>query len=248
MRTVYIMWLRQWKRYIRKKSRIVGSLGQPLLFLFALGFGLSPIFKAAGGIDYIQFLTPGVIAMTVLFTAVFTGLEVIWDKQFGFMKETLVAPVTRFEILLGKTLGGATVASIQGLLVFAITFAFGFRPESYAALPLAFLFLVLIAFLFSALGTVIAARLDDMQGFLLIINFVIQPLFFLSGALFPLANIPSVLQFITKVNPLSYGVEGLRFALSGDAFFAPLTSLLVLILVTIAVLIVGVYQFSKVEV
>src|SRR3989344_6103035 len=98
MRTIYIMWLRQWKRYIRKKSRIVGSLGQPILFLFALGFGLNPIFKAAGGIDYINFLTPGVIAMTVLFTAVFPGLEIIWDKQFGFMKETMVAPVTRFEI------------------------------------------------------------------------------------------------------------------------------------------------------
>lgn len=242
------MWLRQWKRYIRKRSRIVGSLGQPLLFLFALGFGLSPIFKAAGGIDYINFLTPGVVAMTVLFTAVFTGLEIIWDKQFGFMKETLVAPVTRFEIMLGKTLGGTTISSIQGVLVFLIAFIAGFRPESYAMLPLAFLFLILIAFMFSALGTVIAARLDDMQGFPLIINFVIQPLFFLSGALFPLENIPTILKFVTNINPLSYGVEGLRFALNGEAFLNPITSIAVLISVTVAILGIGIYQFSKIEV
>jgi len=242
------MWLRQWKRYIRKKSRIIGSLGQPLLFLFALGFGLSPIFEAAGGGDYIQFLTPGVIAMTVLFTAVFTGMEIIWDKQFGFMKETLVAPVTRFEIMMGKTLGGATVSTIQGLLIFLVTFIAGFRPESYAMLPLAFLFLVLIAFMFSAIGTVIAARLDDMQAFPLIINFVIQPLFFLSGALFPLDNIPNVLRFVTNMNPLTYGVEGLRFALNGQSFFSPLTSIFVLVGVTIAVLLTGIYQFSKIEI
>lgn len=248
MRTIYILWYRQWIRYIRKKSRIIGSLGQPLLFLFALGFGLSPIFKAAGGGDYIQFLAPGVIAMTVLFTAVFTGMEIIWDKQFGFLKETLVAPVSRFEIMMGKTLGGATVSTIQGLLVFLAAFAIGFRPESYAMLPLAFLFLVLIAFMFSALGTVIASRLDDMQAFPLIINFVVQPLFFLSGALFPLENIPVILKFITTINPLTYGVEGLRFALSGSAFFSPITSFLVLGIVTCAILIVGIYQFSKIEV
>lgn len=248
MRTIYIMWLRQWKRYIRKKTRIVGSLGQPILFLFALGFGLSPIFKAAGGVDYINFLTPGVIAMTVLFTSMFTGLEIIWDKQFGFMKETLVAPVSRFSLLLGKTLGGATISTIQGLLVFIIAFIIGFRPESYAMLPLAFIFLLLIAFLFSALGAVIAARLDDMQGFPLIMNFVIQPLFFLSGALFPLENIPNILKFVTSINPLSYGVEGLRFALSGHSFLNPITSFFVLISVTVILLVFGIYQFSKIEV
>jgi len=242
------MWLRQLKRYVRKKARIVGALGQPILFLFALGFGLSPIFQQAGGIDYIQFLAPGVIAMTVLFTAIFTGMEIICDKQFGFMKETLVAPVSRFEIMMGKTLGGTTVSVIQGLLVFFITFTAGFRPESYALLPVAFLFLVLIAFLFSALGTVIAARLDDMQGFPLIINFVVQPLFFLSGALFPLDNLPSALTFVTKLNPLSYGVEGLRYSLTGASYFSPFLSASVLVGVTVVVVLVGMYQFSRIEV
>ncbi len=248
MRTIYILWLRQLKRYVRKKSRIVGALGQPILFLFALGFGLSPIFQKAGGIDYIQFLAPGVIAMTVLFTAIFTGVEIIWDKQFGFLKETLVAPVSRFEIMLGKTLGGATVATIQGVLVFLITFLAGFRPADITLLPLAFLFLVLISILFSALGTVIAARLDDMQGFPLIINFVVQPLFFLSGALFPIDNLPKALDIITKLNPLSYGVEGLRYALSGASFIPPAQSLLVLSGVIVVILFVGMYQFSKIEI
>ncbi len=248
MRAIYILWYRQMLRFIRKKASVVGALGQPVLFLFALGFGLSPVFARAGGIDYIQFLAPGVIAMTVLFTAVFTGMEIIWDKQFGFLKETLVAPVSRFGIVLGKTFGGATVAAIQGLLVFLVTFVAGFRPHDIGMLPLALLFLILISILFSAVGTAIAARLDDMQGFPLIMNFVIQPLFFLSGAIFPLQNLPKVLDFITKINPLSYGVEGLRFALTGESFISPWLSLAVLIAVSIVILLFGIYQFSKVEV
>jgi len=247
MSTIYILWLRQLKRFWRKKTTLVGSLGQPIIYLFVLGFGLSPIFAKAGGGDYIQFIAPGIIGMTVLFTAIFNGVEIIWDKQFGFLKETFVAPVSRFEILVGKTLGGATVAGIQGLLVFFITFLSGFRPVSLAQLPLAFLFLVLISLLFSAIGNTIAARLDDMQGFPLIINFVIQPLFFLSGALFPLNGLPSVLSFITKINPLSYGVDGLRFALSNSNVFSPWTSIAVLSGFLVVTLAVGTYQFSKIE-
>lgn len=247
MRTIYILWLRQLIRFIRKRASLVGALGQPIIFLFAFGFGLSPIFARAGAGDYIQFLAPGIIAMTVLFTAIFTGMEIIWDKQFGFLKETFVAPVSRFEIFMGKTLGGATVAAIQGLLVFLITLIAGFRPESLLMLPLAFLFLLLISFLFSAIGSTIAARLDDMQGFPLIINFVIQPLFYLSGALFPLQGLPVFLEVITKVNPLSYGVDGMRYALSGTNAFSPLLNLGVLCVVSVIVVLFGVYQFKKVE-
>ena len=185
--------------------------------------------------------------MTVLFTSIFTGLEIIWDKQLGFLKETFVAPVSRFSIMLGKTLGGATVAIIQGVLVFLITYLVGFRPENLALLPLAFLYLVLIAILCSALGTAIAARLDDMQGFPLIINFVIQPLFYLSGAIFPLQNLPQALDVITKFNPISYGVDGLRYALGGGHVFSPALSLSVLLVVTLSLILFGAYQFSKVE-
>ena len=188
MIAIYILWLRQLKRFIRKKTSIVGALGQPIIFLLAIGFGFGPVYAKAGGGNYIQFLAPGIIVMSVLFTSIFTGLEIIWDKQFGFLKETFVAPVFRFEILLGKTLGGATVAMIQGILVFLITLVAGFQPH-LASLPLAFLFLFLVAILSSALGAAIAARLDDMQGFPLIFNFLVQPLFYLSGAIFPIKNL-----------------------------------------------------------
>ncbi len=247
MQAIYILWLRQLKRFIRKKPNIIGALGQPIIFLLAFGFGLSPIYAKAGGGSYIQFVAPGIIAMTVLFTSMFTGMEIIWDKQFGFLKETFVAPISRWEIFIGKTLGGATVAVIQGILVFFITLVVGFRPVDLTLLPVAFAFLVLIAFLFSAIGTAIAARLEDMQGFPLIINFVIQPLFYLSGALFPLVGLPKFLEIITKVNPLSYGVDGMRFALNGVHVFSPWISLSVIIGFTFVTICVGVYQFSRIE-
>jgi len=122
MNVIYVLWLRQLKRYFRSKTRIIGSLGQPLLFLVALGFGLGPIFRKAGEGNYINFLVPGVIAMGIIFTALFSGIEVIWDRQFGFLKETLVAPVSRFKIMLGRTLGGATIASLQGLIILFFLF------------------------------------------------------------------------------------------------------------------------------
>jgi len=246
MNAIYILWLRQLKRFVRKKSSIIGALGQPIIFLLAIGFGFGPVYAKAGAGNYIQFLAPGIIVMSVLFTSIFTGLEIIWDKQFGFLKETFVAPIYRFEILLGKTLGGATVAMIQGTLVFLITLIAGFRPD-LASLPLAFLFLFLVAMLSSALGAAIAARLDDMQGFPLIFNFLVQPLFFLSGAIFPIKDLPPALDFITKINPFSYGVDGLRYAFNGANVFSPVLSLSVLCIVSIFTLIVGVYQFSKVQ-
>jgi ABC-2 type transport system permease protein len=248
MNTVYILWLRQLKRFIRKKASLVGALGQPIIFLLAFGFGLSPLFRMAGQGDYMQFLAPGIIGMTVLFTSIFTGVEIIWDKQFGFLKETFVAPVSRFSIMLGRTLGGATVAIIQGVLVFLITLLVGFRPYSLAMLPVAFVFLVLVAILFSALGTVIAARLEDMQGFPLIINFVIQPLFYLSGALFPLVGLPKILEWITRVNPLSYGVDGMRATLSNQGHFALPTDFAVLIVVTGILIAIGGWLFKGIEV
>ena len=246
MTAIYILWLRQLKRFIRKKASIVGALGQPIIFLLAIGFGFGPVYAKAGAGNYIQFLAPGIIVMSVLFTSIFTGLEIIWDKQFGFLKETFVAPVYRLEILLGKTLGGATVAMIQGTLVFLITLIAGFRPN-LTSLPLAFLFLFLVAVLSSALGAAIAARLDDMQGFPLIFNFLVQPLFFLSGAIFPIKNLPPALDFVTKINPFSYGVDGLRYAFDGVNVFSPVLRLSVLCGASLIILAVGAYQFSKVQ-
>src|SRR5438552_14783423 len=148
MSTVYILWLRQLKRYLRSRSRIIGSLGQPALFLFALGFGFGPIFQKAGGGNYINFLAPGVIAQGILFTAIFSGIELIWDRQFGFLKETLVAPVPRLHIMLGRTLGGATIATLQGIIVFVLALLVGFRPTSLIVLPVSLVVMFLIALLF----------------------------------------------------------------------------------------------------
>ncbi len=149
MNTIYILWLRQIKRYFRSKARMIGSLAQPLMFFVALGFGFGPIYSQAGGGNYIQFLAPGIISMTVMFASVFSGIDLIWDKQFGFLKETLVAPVSRTKILFGRTLGSATVSMIQGFIVFTLTMVLGFRPENLFFLPLAFFFMLLIAFFFA---------------------------------------------------------------------------------------------------
>ncbi len=246
MSAIYILWLRQLKRYLRSKARIIGSVGQPLLFLVALGFGFGPIYRRAGGGDYIQFLAPGIIAMTILFTAVFTGVEVLWDKQFGFLKETLVAPVSRVRIVFGRTLGGATVATLQGLIVLVIALLAGFRP-ALATLPAALVFAGLTGLLFTALGTAIASVIEDMQGFQLIMNFLVMPLFFLSGALFPLAGLPRAITIIATVDPLAYGVDGLRWALIGQAHFPLALDIGVLVGITVLLLALGAWLFTRIE-
>jgi ABC-2 type transport system permease protein len=248
MNTVFILWLRQLKRYFRSKPRIIGSLGQPLLFLVALGFGLGHIFQKAGEGNYLQFLTPGIISMGIIFTALFSGIEIIWDRQFGFLKETLVAPTSRLEIMIGRTLGGATVASFQGVLVLLLSFLIGFRPDNVLFLPLALVFIFLTALLFTALGTAIASVLEDMQGFQLIMSFLVMPLFFLSGALFPLDGLPKALTLVATINPLSYGVDGLRGILTGASHFGLFSDFLVLSIITAALLVIGSYLFSKIEV
>jgi ABC-2 type transport system permease protein len=247
MNAIYILWLRQLKRYVRSKPRIIASLGQPLLFLLGLGFGFGPIYEQAGQGSYIQFLAPGVIAMTVLFSAIFAGIELIWDRQFGFLKETLVAPVPRIYIMLGRTLGGATVAMIQGLIVVAICFLAGFRITNWAGLPLAFLFMAFIAVMFTAMGTAIASVLADFQGFQLIMNFLVMPIFFLSGALFPLANVAGALRIVAAIDPLSYGVDGLRYALTGVAHFGATLDLIVLTVLTTLILALGARLFGKIQ-
>ncbi len=186
--------------------------------------------------------------MSVLFTAIFSGIEIIWDRQFGFLKETLVAPVSRFEIMIGRTVGGATVASLQGLIVFAITFVIGFRPVSGIFILPAFGFIFLIALLFTALGMTIASKLEDMQAFPLIMNFLVMPLFFLSGSLFPIKGLPGPISFIAKINPLAYGVDGLRGTLIGVSQFGLFNDLSVLVIITVVLVAIGGYLFSKIEI
>jgi len=247
MSAIYILWLRELKRYIRSKAQIVASLGQPLLYLLALGFGLGPVFQRAGNGSYLQFVAPGVVGMTILFSSVFSGIAMLWDRQFGFLKETLVAPVPRIEIMLGRTLGGATVAVIQGSLILVVSLLAGFRPAHLLQLPLAFVFMMLIAIVFAALGTSFGSIVQDMQGFQLIMNFMVLPIFFLSGALFPLTNLPTAMAVITRLDPLTYGVDALRGALIGSTHFGFAWDLGALCLLAAAFLSLGAYLFSRIE-
>lgn len=227
MGAIYIMWLRELKRYFRSKAQIIVSLGQPTLYLLALGFGLAPIFAKAGAGNYIQFIAPGVVGMTVLFSAIFSGMAMLWDRQFGFLKETLVAPVSRLSIIAGRTLGGATVAMLQGFLMLIVCIIAGFRPvhahaagtvgaQNWLALPVAVIFVAMIAIVFAALGASIGSTIKDMQGFQMLMNFLVLPIFFLSGALYPLTNLGAVLSWITHFDPLTYGIDGLRGVLIGS--------------------------------
>jgi ABC-2 type transport system permease protein len=213
-----------------------------------LGFGFGPTFEKAGHGSYIQFLAPGIVAMAILFMAMFSGIEILWDRQFGFLKETLVAPVSRMQIVLGRTLGGATVAMIQGILVFLACLLIGFRIETLALLPVALLFMFLIAMLFTAIGTVAGSLIEDMQAFPLIMNFVVMPLFFFSTAIFPLSGLPQGLQWAMRLNPLTYGVDGLRGALSSGVAFDFGLDFAFLAAATALLLWIGSYFFSKIEV
>ena len=248
MRVVYILWLREVKKYLRSRTQVVASLGSPIMYLGVLGFGLGPVFQRAGEGSYLQFMAPGVIGMTVLFSSMFSGIALLWDRQFGFLKETLVAPVPRLWIMAGRTLGGATVATVQGLLIFLVSLVAGFRPVSLRALPAALAVLVLTAVVFAALGTAIGSTLKDMQGFQLVMNFMVMPIFFLSGALYPLANLPKALALLTRIDPLTYGVDGVRGALIGVTHFGVAFDAAALAAVAVLLLAFGAWRFSKIEI
>jgi len=248
MHVIYILWLRELKKYLRSKPQIIASLGTPLMYLGVLGFGLGPVFRKAGEGSYLQFVAPGVIGMTVLFTAMFSGIAMLWDRQFGFLKETLVAPVPRVQIMIGRTLGGATVAVLQGTIIFAVTLIAGFRPAGVLAVLLAFVVIMLMAVVFSALATAIGSTLKEMAGFQMVMNFLVMPMWFLSGALYPLKGLPVALAVLTRIDPLTYGVDGVRGTMIGTSHFGVPLDVGVLLGVGVLFVAAGAWRFSKMEV
>lgn len=247
MRVIYILWLRQVKRFFRAKSRIVGAIGQPLLFLLALGYGIGSIYAKAGKGDYIEFLVPGIMAQTVLFAAMFFGAMIMFDKQFGFLKETLVAPVSRFKIMFGGALGGATTATLQGFLVFVISLFLGFHPVHWALVPVAVIIMGMLAVAIASFSSGIGSFVQDMQGFQAINQFLVFPLYFLSGALYPLENAPEWLRIIAECNPMSYAVDALRDVLISQSHFGLAKDLAVLSVTVVALVAFGSYRFRHIE-
>jgi ABC-2 type transport system permease protein len=247
MEIIYQLWLRQVRRYTRSGSRIIGTLGQPILLLLALGYGIGAIYRKAGQGDYLQFLVPGIITQTVLLSAIFWGIIILQDKRFGFLSELLVAPVSRLKILVGSALGGATISILQGLLVFLVALGFGFRPHNWALVGPAFLILVVMSLTLTSFGAGIASIVEDFQGFQGINNLLITPLFFLSSALYPLDNVPTFLRIISTANPISYMVDALRYMLSNQTHFGLTKDFAVIAICLVLSMIFAVNRFNKIE-
>lgn len=210
LRATRVVWEREMIRFSRDKARVVSSLIQPLLFLFVMGGGLSSLVQAGtGGVDFKTFLFPGVLAMSVLFTAAFSGISMVWDREFGFLREMLVAPISTTAILAGKCLGGATVSTIQSVVVLALAGLVGVPYDPLMMLELLAL-LFIMAFMITALGLVLASRVKQVQSAMPLVQLIITPLMFLSGALFPLSNLPGWLTVVTHINPMTYAVEPVR--------------------------------------
>ena len=247
---IYVMWLRQMKRFLRFRSRILITFIQPLFFLFILGSGFRNIdFPGMESGSYIHFFAPGVVAMTILFSSMFAGISVLWDKQFGFLQEVLVAPVSRVSIIIGRTLGGATTALIQGSIILLIVVAMGIPVAGITGLFMAIIFMILISFTAVGLGLIFASKMRDMQTFPVIMNLVIMPLLLVSSAFFPLKNLPPAASVAARFNPLFYMVDGLRGSLIGkDNILMPAVDFGIVIVICIVMIFLGSYFFSKSEV
>lgn len=240
---IYILWLRDLKRYWYDKARIFASLGQPLLFLFVLGTAFTPSFRGPAGINFSEFIFPGIISMTVLFTSIFSAVSIVWDREFGFLKEVLVAPISRWSIVVGKALGGSTVAVIQGCILLSLAPLIGVKLSLIIIIK-SIMAMFLIAFAMSAMGIVIAARMKEMEGFQMVVNFVIMPIFFLSGALFPLDHLPEWLSILTRADPLTYGVDLLRGVLIGVQNFPLWNNFIIIAVFALVMLAIAVFEFN----
>ncbi|WP_255152609.1 ABC transporter permease [Halorarius halobius] len=246
---VYGLWIRDLLRFRRSRSRVIGAFLTPLLVFAFFGFGFRGVQFGGvpGDVSYVEYLVPGILGFTMLFSASFTGLAVLSDREVGFLKEILVAPVPRTSIVLGRVLGGATTALIQTGLILAGTVVLGFRPR-LLGLPLAAVMLVAIAVTFIGFGLALATLFSDTQGYNLLVNFTLFPLAFLSGAFYPLSNLPTVVQYLGYLNPLTYGIDGLRGALVGYSQYPLWLDFGVVALSGVVMVTVGAAAFGRFEV
>jgi len=248
LRGIYTLWLREVKKFVRERSRLVNAFVQPLLWLFIFGTGMR--FSATvPGVNYQQFIFPGLVCQAMLFTAMFLGISVIWDREFGFLKEILVSPISRSSIFCGKMLGVSTDVMIQGVVIFPFAFLIG-AQMNVAIFLLSLPIMLLITFGLVCIGLTFASLMKSFEGFGLIQTFINMPMFFLSGALFPLNNVPQWLQVVSLVNPLTYGVDALRTVMIGQSWtgIAPISvDIAVLLVFDVVMFIVGTWAFSRTE-
>jgi ABC-2 type transport system permease protein len=246
IRGIYTLWLREVKRYTREKTRLISSFFQPVIWLVIFGSGMR-FSTGVAGIEYQQFIFPGIIGQTLLFTSMFMGISVIWDREFGFMKEILVAPISRTSVFVGKMLGGSTDAVAQGSLVFLFGFLVGVRFDLEAFL-LSIPLMIIITFGLVSIGLVLASVMESLESFGVIQTFVNLPIFFLSGALFPLEHVPKWLQWFSIIDPLTYGVDALRTIILKESW-TPLFPIELDILVILAfdglMIIIGTLVFNR---
>jgi len=246
---IYVLWLREMKRFVRAKSRVIGTLAMPVFFLafLALGFNRVSLPNLPPGMTYLQYLVPGILGMTLLFSSTFAGLSVLWDREFGFLKEIMVAPVSRVSIVLGRIAGGSTTSLIQSVMILIISLFLGFAPASLWGVAASALFMVLISFTFISIGLIFASNMHDIHGFTLVMNFLVFPLFLLSGALFPVENLPEPVRVLSYLDPLTYGVDGLRGTLAGVSSLPLALDLAVLALFSFLFIVLGAWFFERCE-
>jgi ABC-2 type transport system permease protein len=248
LNVIFVLWLRDMKRFMRSPSRVIGSITLPVLMLVGLGagFGRMPI-PGLNSPNYLSFLVPGMIGMTILFGGVFSGMSVLWDRQYGFLKEIMVAPVPRVAIVIGRIASGSTTGIIQATAVALLATAIGFAIPSFVGFCLALVFMVLISVIFTGIGLIFASRMKDEQGFGLIMNFLILPFLFLSGAFAPVSNLPAWVRAFSYADPLTYGIEGLRASLLGSSTIAMPISLAVCCGVAALLVLTGAWFFETSE-
>jgi ABC-2 type transport system permease protein len=244
---VYAIWLREFKVFLREKSRLIASTFTPILWLFVIGSGIGSAASvpAAHGIDYQRFIFPGIVSMSIIFTSVFYGSYIIWDRKFDFLKSVMVAPVSRGTVFVGKTLGGMTNSLIQAMILLAIGAAIGI-PFTALSVAQSVAVILLMSFGLTSLGLALGSYMYSLEGFQMIVSFVVFPLFFLSGALFPLDNLPSWLYVLTAADPATYGVSAMRgsiLGIGGD----PAVGAAILTAYTGGLGLFGIYSFRRMK-
>ncbi len=246
---IYVITLRDLKKFFRQKSRLIGMIARPLTWLFLIGTGLNQVIKGGLGVSYIQFILPGILGMTILFSAMFSSISIVWDREFGFMKEILVTPVSRLSVAFGKIVSGMLVSTIQGVIIMAAAPFIGIRFTIYEALLL-IVFVMVVSMCIAAIGVFIASMIKSFESFNIIMNFIVMPMFFLSGAMYPISVLPKFMRYLMYLNPLSYGIDSFKHVMFVEfahfhSDFSMLSDVVLMVIFTLGSTILAALAFNR---